>query len=127
MSPVYQPEIVAEAIQLAMLTGRGEMPVSFTAVLFALSVRLIPALVTRAIQKLGYGAQLTDQAASRARHTPTLFAASEFASPVRGAFDALARSGSIHIHILRTLARLTRKHHRAPRVTSPHQADDVSA
>ncbi|MFL9965923.1 SDR family oxidoreductase [Paraburkholderia sediminicola] len=105
MPPVYQPEVVAEAIRLALISGRAEMPVTSTAILFSISARFMPGLVARAIRKLGYGGQLTDQATLQERHAPTLFAASETASPARGGFDALARTGSMHIRILGVLAR----------------------
>jgi short-subunit dehydrogenase len=109
MSPVYQPEIIAEAIHLAAITRRREMSVTFTTVLFSFCSRLVPGLVSRAIHKLGYSGQLADHAQSRARHRPTLFAASDQASPVRGAFDSQARSSSAHVSGLRLLARLTGK------------------
>ena len=83
---VYQPEVVAEAIYLAALAGHGERPVTFTATLFSIASRLFPGEVRRAILRLGYDGQLTDQAASLARHEPTLFAASDRPSPVRGPF-----------------------------------------
>lgn len=118
MSPVYQPEVVADAIYLAVVTGRVEMLVTFTSILFSIGVRLVPSLVRRAIRRLGYARQLTDQAASLARYEPTLFAPSTEAPPVRGAFDAQARSVSVHIRILRVLARLTWKSHREPYSTS---------
>ncbi|MGF6781146.1 short-subunit dehydrogenase [Paraburkholderia sp. GAS334] len=105
MSPVYQPEIMAEAIRLAVISGRAEMPVTFTTILFSSSVRFVPGLVNRAICKLGYEGQLTSQAASLERHNPTLFAASDHASPVRGAYDARARRSSIHVRILRVFIR----------------------
>ena len=106
MPPIYQPEIVAEAIHLAALTRRGEMPVSFTAVLFSLGARLAPRLVERAIRKLGYAGQLADEAAL-ARYEPTLFAAADRASPVRGVYEAEVRSGSVHLRILSMLHRLS--------------------
>ncbi|WP_408535598.1 SDR family oxidoreductase [Paraburkholderia fungorum] len=127
MSPVYQPEVVAEAIRLALISGRAEMPVTSTAILFSLGVRLVPGLVAAAIRKLGYRGQLTDEAALKERHAPTLFNASDRPSPVRGAFDAQARSGSLHIRILSVLARL-RQHARwepqAGRQASPGRPAD---
>ncbi len=101
MPPVYQPEVVAEAIFLAAVTGRPLMPVSFTTILFSIAVRVVPGLVARAIRHLGYTGQLTASPASLARHAPTLFTVSERASPVHGAFGAEARSGSLHIRLLR--------------------------
>jgi short-subunit dehydrogenase len=111
MAPVYQPEIVAEAILLAVVTGAREMPVSFTTVLFSLSTRLFPGLVDRAIHRLGYAGQLTDAATPAAPRATTLFAASDCASPVRGRFDAEARSRSLHVLILRVLARFSGRGH----------------
>jgi short-subunit dehydrogenase len=128
MSPVYQPEIVAEAIHLAAMSRRREMSITFTTILFAVCLRFVPGMVSRAIRKLGYGGQLTDQAESLKRHRPTLFAAADHASPVRGAFDAQARARSMHITLLRILSRLsgTARGGLAPEAaTAPiHTADD---
>jgi short-subunit dehydrogenase len=109
MPPVYQPEMVAEAIHLAATTYRREMPVSFTAVLFAWGTRLVPGLVERAIRRLGYSGQLTAQETSAERYDPTLFAPSGRESPIRGAFSEQARSGSAHVYLLSRLARLGRR------------------
>ncbi len=108
MPPVYQPEIVAEAIHLAASSGGREMPISFTTVMFSVGMRLVPGLVDRAIRRLGYEGQLTDDALARARYEPTLFAPSEHASPARGGFGATARAYSRHLRLLRLLARLKR-------------------
>lgn len=118
MPPIYQPEIVAAAIHLAATRGGREMPISFTTVLFSMGVRFVPGLIGRAIRRLGYQGQLTDEAAALARYEPTLFAASDRASPVRGGFGAKARSGSAHVRMLCTLARLKRPNRRALRPTS---------
>jgi short-subunit dehydrogenase len=112
--PVYQPEMVAEAIHLAATSVRREMPLSFTTLLFSLGARFAPWLVDRAIRRLGYGGQVTDQPASLARHDPTLFAASSRASPAHGAFDAEARPGSWHVRLLCLTAGRTRQDGRAP-------------
>jgi short-subunit dehydrogenase len=118
MAPVYQPEIVAEAILLAAVTSAREMPVSFTTVLFSLCTRLIPRLVDRAIHRLGYAGQLSDTATPATPRTTTLFAASDCASPVRGRFDAEARSRSLHVLILRMLARFSARGHLRSREAS---------
>jgi short-subunit dehydrogenase len=110
--PVYQPEIVAEAIYLAAITKRGEMPLSFTTVLFSIGVRFVPGLVRQAIRKLGYSGQLTDPEISAERQNTTLFVASEHASPARGAFGAKARSSSMHVRVLYALAALRRRNRR---------------
>jgi short-subunit dehydrogenase len=100
MAPVYQPEIVARAIHVAATRGHGEMPVSFTTILFSLCARLAPGLIKLAIARLGYGGQLTDRATALERYEPTLFAASDRPSPVRGAFDDRARSRSFHVEMM---------------------------
>ena len=104
MPPVYQPEIVAEAIRLATLSKRREMPVSFTTVVFSICTRLIPGVVDRAIQRIGYDGQLCDQPTEAA---PTLFAPPGQASPVHGQFGGEARAGSLHVSALSMLARMT--------------------
>jgi hypothetical protein len=124
MSPVYQPEIIAEAIYLAAITRRREMSVTFTTVLFSICSRLMPGLVSRAIRTLGYSGQMTRHTESQAQHRPTLFAPSDEASPVRGAFDSLARSTSAHVIVLRMLARLTGKTRSKPKAVSVQPAED---
>jgi short-subunit dehydrogenase len=104
MAPVYQPELIAEAISLAVVFGRPEMPISFTTALFSVFSRLVPGLVRWGIRRMGYEGQLTDQESSKVRHSPTLFAASNFSSPIRGAYDAQARARSVHISLLRARA-----------------------
>jgi short-subunit dehydrogenase len=111
MPPVYQPEIVAEAAFLAAMSGRAEMPVSFTTVLFAIGMRLFPGLVDRAIHKLGYGGQLTSLDSALARYAPTLSAPSDNASPIHGCFTDEARRRSFQIQILCAWRRLNRRIH----------------
>lgn len=108
MSPVYQPQVIADAIYLAATTQRQEMLISFTTVLFAMGMRLMPSVVSRAIRRLGYEGQLTHDQAAKARHKPTLFAASETASPARGGFDTISRATSLHVTLLQWFARLGR-------------------
>jgi hypothetical protein len=84
----------------------------------------MPGLVSRAIRRMGYAGQLAGHAESCARHRPTLFAASDQASPVRGAFDSRARSTSAHVSLLRILARLTGKAGRTPKGVSVRPAED---
>jgi short-subunit dehydrogenase len=107
--PVYQPEIVAEAIHLAAMSGRREMPISFTTVLFSICAALVPSLVDRAIRRLGYSGQLVDPTHPTSQRDTTLFAPSDKASPVRGEFDADARPSSMHVRMLCALAQLTGK------------------
>jgi short-subunit dehydrogenase len=128
MAPVYQPEIVAEAILIAAVSGAREMPVSFTTVLFALCTRLVPRLVDRAIDRLGYAAQLSDAGTLAKPHSTTLFAAADCASPVRGRFDAEARSRSLHVLMLRVFAKFSaqgrRRSQAASRMTPVRRLED---
>lgn len=112
--PVYQPEVVADAIYLAVVTGSSSMPVSFTTVLFSMAAALTPGLVGRAIRRLGYDGQLSKSPESLARYAPTLFTVSEQASPVHGAFSAEARSTSLHLRLLRGISWLARHCSRSP-------------
>ena len=112
--PVYPPEAIAAAIHVAATrrTGR-EMPVSFTTILFAWGVRLCPGLVRRAVHRLGYAGQLSTDPAAIARYAPVLFTPSSEASPVCGAYAGDARRGSVHVALLRWMAR------RRTRATQP--------
>ncbi|CAD6555050.1 SDR family oxidoreductase [Paraburkholderia metrosideri] len=116
MSPVYQPEVIAETIHLAALGKSREFPVTSTAILFSLGARFFPRMVRRALHLMHPDRQLTGQTASFDRHVPTLFEPSDQASPVRGAFDAQARSWSLHVYLLRLLGRFSRERVREPRV-----------
>lgn len=93
--PVYQPEVVAEAIFRAALAPRREVEVSTTTVLFALANRLSPAVMDRVIRRLGYDGQTTDSHCAALSRDPTLFEPSAVASGARGDFDDEARSFSL--------------------------------
>lgn len=88
--PVYQPEIIAEAIYDAALSRRGrngrEVAISGVTRLFDLSTRLLPRVVDWLIAQLGYGGQLTDLPEAIRLHEPTLFAPSPTPSATRGPF-----------------------------------------
>ena len=99
--PVYQPEVVAEAVHLAATGRRGrEMAVSFTSVLFALATRLVPGLARRAVHRLGYASQLATDPEAVRRHAPTLVTASKAAFPAHGAYDAVARRRSFQVGLM---------------------------
>jgi short-subunit dehydrogenase len=89
--PVYQPEIVAAGILRAALAPRREMRVGAITSLFELGNKLVPALVDRAIGRLGYDGQETDNPEAARLREPTLFAPSARAWPARGVFSAEAR------------------------------------
>ncbi|WP_428490680.1 SDR family oxidoreductase [Rhodopila sp.] len=120
--PVYQPEIVAAGIHLAVSLGRAEMVISGTAAAFSLAARVSPALVAYLMTRLGLDGHVTrDPEASRLQQ-PTLFAASEDASPIHGPFGRHARRRSVQLWLWRAgsagakLGRLARAAGRRVRV-----------
>lgn len=99
--PVYQPEIVADAILLAATRPYREIRVSGVTVLFAWAMRLIPGTVNRAIQRLGMAGQLTQDGDAERMRESTLFAPSDHASGAHGTFDAESRRFSTQMWLLR--------------------------
>ena len=97
MRPVYQPEIVADAILLAATSRRGEVQVGTPTVLFALASRLAPGLVDQAISRLGYEGQMTGCPEAARRRAPTLFAPSNRADGAHGPFSGEARRFSVQM------------------------------
>ncbi|KAB0682622.1 SDR family oxidoreductase [Aureimonas leprariae] len=93
--PVYQPEVVAEAIFRAALVPRREVEVSTTTVLFALANKLSPALMDKVIRRLGYDGQTTASHKAALSRDPTLFEPSAKASGARGDFGDEARGFSL--------------------------------
>jgi short-subunit dehydrogenase len=89
--PVYQPEPIAAAIVLAATTAPREMRVGAITTLFDIGNRLVPALVDRAIGRLGYEGQETDNPDAARLRDPTLFAPSARAWGAHGVFDDEAR------------------------------------
>ncbi len=119
--PVYQPEIVAAGIHLAISLGRAEMVISGTAAAFCLAARVSPPLVAYLMTRLGLDGHVTrDPEASRLQQ-PTLFAASEQASPIHGPFGRHARRRSVQLWLWRvgaTAAKLGRAARRRVRFRS---------
>lgn len=95
--PVYQPEIVADAILLAATHRQKELRVTGTTVVFNLATRFIPGIVHMAIQRLGSSGQRTDDEAVVRLREPTLFAPSPHASGTHGPFDAESRGFSMQM------------------------------
>jgi short-subunit dehydrogenase len=101
MRPVYQPQVVADAILFAVTSRRREVRVGGTTVAFNLLTRLAPWLAARAINRLGYAGQMTDCREALRLRGPTLFAPSGLPSGVRGPFDAGARRFSAQMWVAR--------------------------
>jgi len=106
MRPVYQPEVVADSIYLAVTSGRPEMQVGGVTVLFALATKLAPGLVGKAILRLGSAGQMTDSPEAMRLRKPTLFAPSPDPSGIRGPFDDGARAFSVQMWASRHRAAL---------------------
>ncbi len=99
--PVYQPEIVADALLLAATSRRNELAVSGTIVLFWMATRLIPGVVHRAIQQLNSAGQLTDSAQVAGQRRPTLSAPSCEPSGRHGPFGRESRGFSVQMWLTR--------------------------
>ena len=109
--PVYQPEVVAAGIHLAVSLGRAEMVVSGTAAAFCLVSRLSPRLVGFLMTRLGLDGHVTRDPEAERLQEPTLFAPSAVASPIHGPFGRYARRRSFQLwlwQIASTVANLGR-------------------
>ena len=104
--PVYQPDVVGRGIYMAAMTGRPEMTISGTVAAFALLSRLAPVLTGAVIRRLGVDGHLTRDAAADHGASPTVFAPSDEASAVHGAFGLRARRWSTQMGLRRLYGRL---------------------
>jgi short-subunit dehydrogenase len=104
--PVYQPDVVARGIYMAAITGRSEMTITGTVACFALLSRIAPVLTGAVIRRLGVEGQLVRDAAADHGAAPTVFAPSEEASAVHGAFGLKARRWSTQMGLRRLYGRL---------------------
>ena len=102
--PVYQPEVVADAILLAATSRRREVQVSGITVLFSLASKLTPGLVRVAIQRLGSAGQMTDDEETARLRSPTLFSPSQQAAGAHGPFASESRRCSVQMWISRRRA-----------------------
>jgi short-subunit dehydrogenase len=104
--PVYQPDVVGRGIYMAAMTGRPEMTISGTVAAFALLSRIAPVWTGAVIRRLGVDGHLTRDAAADHGAAPTVFAPSEEASAVHGAFGRRARRWSTQMGLRRLYGRL---------------------
>jgi short-subunit dehydrogenase len=95
--PVYQPEVVAQGIWQAAMSGRPEMTISGTAATFSLMSRLAPALIAWCTARLGVERQLTRDEPICRLQEPTLFMPSQRVFGVHGPFGRWARSWSMQL------------------------------
>jgi short-subunit dehydrogenase len=110
LRPVYQPEVVAQGIWLAVASGRPEMTICGTATAFSLATRIAPALVAWCMGRLGMERQLTRDPSAFLLQEPTLFVPSQQVFDGRGPFGRWARDWSLHLwleqRVMLALARL---------------------
>ena len=124
--PVYQPEVVAQGIWQAVVSGRPEMPISGTAALFSLASRITPALIGWCMGRLGFERQSNRDQSARELHDPTLFEASERVFGVHGSFGKWAKGWSSHLWLVRAITMtaqpfyfLRRRRPKLPEIASP--------
>lgn len=99
VGPVYQPEVIAEGIWLAVQHGKADTVLSGTAAVFALACRISPALIAWCMGKLKFDCQATRDQSAYDLLEPTVHVASERALGPRGPFNAYARKWSAHVWV----------------------------
>jgi NAD(P)-dependent dehydrogenase (short-subunit alcohol dehydrogenase family) len=92
--PIYQPEVAAEAIHLAVRERRRELYVAWPTVKTIVGNKLGSALVDHYLAKRGVGSQLTDRPAEPSNEEGNLFAPVAGDPGAHGVFDSRARSSS---------------------------------
>ncbi len=97
VGPVYQPQVIAEGIWLAVKHGKADTVVSGTAAAFSLACRISPALIAWCMGKLKFDCQVTSDQSAYDLLEPTVHVASERALGPCGPFSAYARKWSVHV------------------------------
>ncbi len=87
--PIYQPEVVADAVLYAALRAPREMWVGESAVKTLVGQKLVPALLDRLLGRTGYARQQTEEPESRRKDD--VFAPLPEDRGAHGRFDARAR------------------------------------
>ncbi|HWL80931.1 MAG TPA: SDR family oxidoreductase [Roseomonas sp.] len=100
--PVYEPEIVAEAIHLAVTQKRREVKVGGQTVAFGLANTVMPGVLDWALGQFGPGMQVSHSAPAKAQREDTLFRPSAVPSPVHGAFGQEAMRHSAQMALNRS-------------------------
>ena len=97
--PVYQPEIIADAIYLAATTRRREVKVTASTVAFSIGNKFAPGLLDFLGGKFGVLAQQSDQGGAVAVRDPNLNEAGKAASATHGPFDNQSLSTSAQMWV----------------------------
>jgi short-subunit dehydrogenase len=106
--PVYQPEVVAQGIWQAYVSGRRELTISGTATLFAFVSRIAPGVIAWCMTRMGLERQITKDPRACQVQEPALFEPSRRVFDRHGPFGEGARTTSTQLWLERqmTLAAL---------------------
>lgn len=107
--PVYQPEIVAQALYLAATGRRREMTVSSIVAIFALVSRLSPTLAAWLTERLRFDTLLSRDPAASSCSEPSLFEPPGRVLGVHGPFGNRARGWSAQVWLLGACQTLFRR------------------
>jgi short-subunit dehydrogenase len=92
--PIFQPELVADAVLFAARHRRREIWLAWPAVKAIVGEKVAPGIADRYLARNGYEAQQSEQATSEGR-VDNLYSPVPGDHGARGRFDARARNGSI--------------------------------
>ena len=95
--PVYQPEVVADAIYLAATTRRREVKVGGATLGFAVANKLTPSLLDFFAGKFGVTSQQSDEGGAVAVRDPNLHGPGQKPSSTHGPFDGESLSSSMQM------------------------------
>ena len=95
--PVYQPELVADAIYLAATTRRREVKVTGSTLGFAIANKLTPGVLDYFAGKFGVAAQQSDQGGAVTMRDPNLNGPGQRPSSTHGPFDSESLSTSLQM------------------------------
>jgi short-subunit dehydrogenase len=122
--PVYQPDVVAQGIWQAYVSGRREMTISGTAAVFSLASRIAPNLIAWCMAHMGIERQTTKDPLACQVLEPTLFEPSQHVFDRHGPFGHGARTTSTQLWLerQRTLVALMFSPARRQRMSRPDAA-----
>jgi short-subunit dehydrogenase len=104
VGPVYQPEVIAQGIWLAVQHGKADTLLSGTAAAFGLVCRISPSLIAWCMGKLKFDCHTTQDRIAHQLLEPTLHTVPEKSLGARGPFNASARAWSVHVWAKTALA-----------------------
>ena len=96
VSPVFQPELVAQCVLWASRRSRREVTIGWPALKAIWGNKLLPALADRYLARTGYDAQMAESAGS-AQRPDNLWHAPAGDAGAHGRFGAEARPGSVQV------------------------------